>query len=44
MWLSQVHTSYIDGAYRLYCDLGGSADFEYVYRAFAYSVRGVFKK
>ena len=44
MWFSQVHTSYIDGAYRLYCDLGGSADFEYVYRAFAYSVRGVFKK
>ena len=44
MWSSQLHTSYVDGAYRLYCDSGCVADFEYVYRAFAYSVRGVFKK
>ena len=44
MWSSQLHTSYVDGAYRLYCDSGCVADFGYVYRAFAYSVRGVFKK
>ena len=44
MWSSQLHTSYVDGAYRLYCDSCCVADFGYVYRAFAYSVRGVFKK
>ena len=44
MWSSKLHTSYVDGAYRLYCDSGCVADFGYVYRAFAYSVRGVFKK
>ena len=44
IWSSQVHTSSEDDAYRLYCDSGGNVDFGYVYRAFAYSVRGVFKK
>ena len=45
MWSSQVLDSYINGAYRLYCDSDGESDVNnYSLRSIANSVRGVFNK
>ena len=45
MWSSQVLDSYINGAYRLYCDSDGESDVNnYNLRSIANSVRGVFNK
>ncbi|MGN1029630.1 MAG: hypothetical protein ACI4P7_06015 [Bacilli bacterium] len=45
IWSSQVHASYINGAYKLYCDSDGESDVNnYSLRSIANSVRGVFKK
>ena len=45
VWSSQVHPSYVNNAYSLYCNSCGDAciysDFD---RSYAFSVRGVFKK
>ena len=45
MWSSQVLDSYVNGAYRLYCDSDGESDVNnYNLRSIANSVRGVFNK
>lgn len=44
VWSSQVHPSYVDSAYSLYCDSSGNVCITNYYRSFALSVRGVFKK
>ena len=45
IWSSQVLDSYINGAYRLYCDSDGEANVNnYSLRSIANSVRGVFNK
>ena len=45
MWSSQVHPSYVNSAYILYCYSSGNAGINIsYYRSIAFSVRGVFKK
>ena len=45
MWSSQVHPSYVNSAYILYCYSSGNAGIDCDdLRSFAFSVRGVFKK
>lgn len=44
VWSSQVHPSYVDSAYSLYCDSSGNACITNYYRSLALSVRGVFNK
>ena len=45
VWSSQVHPSYVNSAYILYCYSSGNAGINIsYYRSIAFSVRGVFKK
>ena len=44
VWSSQVHPSFVNSAYILYCNSGGYADIDCSYRSYTFSVRGVFKK
>lgn len=44
VWSSQVHSSFVDSAYRLSCYSGGDANVFSNFRSGAFSVRGVFKK
>ena len=44
VWSSQVHPSYVNNAYGLYCHSSGNAIISYYSRSYAFSVRGVFNK
>ena len=44
VWSSQVHPSYVDFAYELYCNSSGDAFIDDGNRSCAFTVRGVFKK
>lgn len=44
VWSSQVHPSYVDSAYSLYCDSSDNACITNYYCSLALSVRGVFNK
>ena len=44
VWSSQVHPSYVNIAYRLFCDSSANTNIGDGIRSYAFSVRGVFKK